>query len=97
MARIQVAELYAPVVADTTGFAKSLSGATSDAKGWAAGIGKTIGKAGLAVVASGAALAAGAVVGLGAAIGKMTMDAAAVEGTVNTFDALVLSVGGDAV
>lgn len=96
-ARIKVAELYTPVVADTTGFAKSLGGATTDAKGWAVGIGSTIATGGLAVVAAGAALAAGAVLGLGAAIGKMTMGAAAVQGTVNTFDKLVQSVGSDAV
>lgn len=95
--QIQVAELYTPVVADTTGFARSLGGATSDAKSWAANIGATIGKAGLAVVTGGAVLAAGAVLGLGAAIGKMTLDAAGVEGTVNTFNKLVESVGGDAV
>jgi len=52
MTRIQVAELYAPVVADTTGFAKGLSGATSDAKEWAKEADKTFGKVGPGIKSS---------------------------------------------
>ena len=78
-------------------FSSGLQGATRQAGTWAANIGKTVATAGLAVVAAGAAAAAAGVLGLGAAIVKMTIDAAAVQGTVNTFDKLVMSVGGESV
>jgi phage-related protein len=94
---LTVATLQTQLTTDDKNFTSGLQGATRTAGKWAANIGKTIATAGLAVVATGAAAAAAGVAGLGVAITKMTLDAAAVQGTVNTFDKLVESVGSDSV
>lgn len=68
------------------------------ASGWqkASGVvGKAAGAA-FSIVSTTALAAGAAAIGLGVAIGKMTLDAAAVEGVSNTFAKLAQSVGGDA-
>lgn len=84
--KIVVATLAVPIVAETAEFTKGLAGAAKNAASWAAGIGKTVAKAGFAVMAAGAA---GAVAGIGAvtaALGKLALKAAPLEGIGMAFD-----------
>jgi len=90
---ITVARLVVPVVAKTQNFAKGLGGATKQAAKWAANIGATVAKFGLATVAAGAAAATGAVLGLGAALAKLTIDAVPLEGIGQAFEAMARDAG----
>ena len=88
MPRIQVAELFVPIVADASKFESELDGAGNKAIGWAKSISKAAGAVTFGAMIAGATAATGGVALLSRELGKLAVEAAPLEGIGITFDSM---------